>query len=314
MGNINYERFKYQTKKENYLKFLDDLPFDYDFNQVDKYGETILTASISNGNLPLIKTLIEKGIDINGSRKAKYYPLELACLNGNFQIVELLFNSNLLNFNRDDDSSLINASMYNELEIIDFLIKKGININRIVNGRAALHWAVQEHHIDAIELLLKNGADINLIGFKKYSDGFDEDGEYPLGIAGGEVYEKKPITLKIYKLLLERGANPNIKDGQGCTELMGVVLFKKIELVKLLLDFGANLNSIDNEGATALFYAKLRKQDKIAELLIEKGANPNLGSIGDVSIKDLDNEELRKKAFIKWFYPKDEMDEIDIVE
>ena len=86
----NYNRFKYQTRKKSFKAFLNNLPEDYDYNYVDKYHETLLIAAICNNNIELIKILLERDADINGDRRAKYYPIEIASLNGSTEIVRLL--------------------------------------------------------------------------------------------------------------------------------------------------------------------------------------------------------------------------------
>ena len=59
---------------------------------------------------------------------------------------------------------------------------------------------------------------------------------------------------EIVKLLLERGANPDIKDTLGNTALMYSVYFVEdsdLSIVELLLESGADPNIRDNDGETA---------------------------------------------------------------
>jgi ankyrin repeat protein len=60
-------------------------------------------------------------------------------------------------------TSLIWATFYNNIELLDWLIKNGANINhQDGNGYFALHFAGQQKSIDSAILLLNNGANINL--------------------------------------------------------------------------------------------------------------------------------------------------------
>jgi uncharacterized caspase-like protein len=57
------------------------------------------------------------------------------------------------------------------------------------------------------------------------------------------------------KTLLDKGANVNVKDGDGRTALMIAVRYGHTEIVKVLLDRRADVNAKDNDGWTALIWA-----------------------------------------------------------
>ncbi|MDR6967835.1 ankyrin repeat protein [Flavobacterium arsenatis] len=71
----------------------------------------------------------------------------------------------------------------------------------------------------------------------------------------------------IAKLLLEKKANPNIKDAEGNTALIYAVQFRKFELVKLLLDYNADRKIRDNLGKTAFEYAAFSNEERLVNLL-----------------------------------------------
>ena len=71
----------------------------------------------------------------------------------------------------------------------------------------------------------------------------------------------------IAKLLLEKKADPNIKDACGNTALMYAVQFKNIELVKLLLDYNADKKQRDGLGKTAFEYAAFLNNSALVNLL-----------------------------------------------
>lgn len=305
MRKKNQNRFKYQTTIENYESFIKSLSNDFDFNQVDKYKETILTAAICNENIKLIKYLLQKNIDINGNRKAESYPLEAACLKGNFDIVKLLCEQPSIKLDRKDDQSLIYACMYNEVKIAKYLLYKGLNPNKIIDERTALHWAIQEHHFESIKLLVAYGATINLL---------IENEQTPIRIAFNEIDDddtsaEYKITIKIFKLLLESGANINLTDSDNSSVLISAVCIKhNIKLIEMLLDCGADPNIIDKEGRTALFYAKLWKKQEFAQLLIKHNAKQDIVDVHGNSLLDLEDERKRREVFIAWFYPEHEVE------
>ena len=76
------------------------------------------------------------------------------------------------------------------------------------------------------------------------------------------------------KLLLEKGADPNVQNNDGYTILMWAALSESCnaEVVKMLLAGGANVNAKAKNGTTAMTYAKRRGETAIVSLLKEAGA------------------------------------------
>ena len=83
--------------------------------------------------------------------------------------------------------------------------------------------------------------------------------------------------LEIVKLLLDKGADPNIQaehdlvyDFDFGTALHFSVMGGHLEIAKLLLEKGADVNAQDQEGSSALHLSE--NQPEIVKLLLEKGA------------------------------------------
>ena len=79
-------------------------------------------------------------------------------------------------------------------------------------------------------------------------------------------------------LLLNNGANPNIKCTMGETPLYQAVEMEKIEQIKLLLKKGADPNITNDDGLSPLHAAVNKQNITIVKLLLKYGANPNLKS------------------------------------
>lgn len=78
------------------------------------------------------------------------------------------------------------------------------------------------------------------------------------------------------KLLIEQGADVNIKDDFGETALTSAARKDNVELIKILLDKGANINAkIDICAADALFLAVANGNTEIVRVLLEHGGNIN---------------------------------------
>lgn len=77
----------------------------------------------------------------------------------------------------------------------------------------------------------------------------------------------------IAKLLLRKGANPNVTCMHGHSPVITASERHNYELVEALIKAGANVNHQDNDGITALMEACQSLDDKMMNLLIDAGAN-----------------------------------------
>lgn len=81
------------------------------------------------------------------------------------------------------------------------------------------------------------------------------------------------------RLLLDGGADPNIKNQAGATALMWAV--DDAEKIRLLLDHGADANARSEEGRTPLIIAAHQLgSSAVVKLLLDRGANPSARSVG----------------------------------
>ncbi len=93
------------------------------------------------------------------------------------------------------------------------------------------------------------------------------------------------------KILLEYGADPNVKDNYGRVPLSILAepqpidnpsAEKRVAIAKLLLENGADVSITDNYNAQPLWYAvfNCRKEEDLpfVELLLDNGADPNYKS------------------------------------
>jgi hypothetical protein len=135
-----------------------------------------------------------------------------------------------------------------------------------------LDIAVANGQLEMVEFLLKNKANPNQS---------DYSGETPLQWVVGRIKNDVPVEqrLKILKVLIASGADPNRKDSDhyGYTPLIHAAEFGELEMVKALLAAGAHVNATNNEGITALHFAD---NAEIARFLIDAGANPNAHAVG----------------------------------
>lgn len=178
------------------------------------------------------------------------------------------------------------------------LLKTGLSINmRDSRGRTALHCATLSGHKNTIHILLKKGVDVNAKSIYDYT-----------ALRNLVVWEHSP---DIVRLLLEHGADPEIRSMQNTTALHDAVAMDNkdalmlllefnadvnarlkhgetalhlasdngcIAMVTTLLDYGAEVNFKTCDGLTPLYLATLSNHPSIVQLLLNRGANANIAS------------------------------------
>ena len=86
-------------------------------------------------------------------------------------------------------------------------------------------------------------------------------------------------------LLLEKGADINLQDGNGCTALHRASRFGDKAIVKFLLDNGADLTLQDEQQRNALYEASHEGSEDVVQLLLEKATDVELpGGVYDVAL------------------------------
>ena len=80
--------------------------------------------------------------------------------------------------------------------------------------------------------------------------------------------------IELLKLLLDSGADVNVKDSNGTSALMRAAYsdYAGVDRVKLLLDHGAEINARDTNGDTALRIARRKGSTPVVALLVSAGA------------------------------------------
>lgn len=154
---------------------------NYDNNtNLDRLG-TFLILSIKRNNAEEVRTLLSHGANSNLGLYAHLY------------------------------SPLASAAEYGaSVEIVDMLLRAGAT----VQGSDALHVAALKGRVDVLCRLLDSGADVNEIGFEYAAiEQFAEmaGGALHFAVDGG--------SEEVVRLLLERGADRQLRDAQARTAL-----------------------------------------------------------------------------------------------
>jgi uncharacterized protein len=249
---------------------------DRGYQEATPGAMTPLLYAARDGRTEIARMLISAGAKVNLADANKITPLLMAITNNQAELADLVLQNN----------ADVNAA--------DFWgrtpLWAAVEMRDIEYGRSGEHNVDRERLLQLIRSLLDHGANPNarttevpptrrfLMGIGDLS-WVDFTGQTPFlraALSG---------DLTVMKLLLEKGADPNISTFAGSTALMAASginwmggqtftedLATQLEAVKLCLEKGANVNAANSMGLTAVFGAANRGADDILAFLVEHGA------------------------------------------
>ena len=227
-----------------------------DVNARDQRGCTPALTALYGRALAVTDLLLEKG----GDTATPY----MAAYTGDLRGIKKLLEKNTPVESWEGLTLLHAAAAGGHTDVVEFLITKGFETTATTENDDSppLHYAVLGDHPKVAEILLANGADVDM---KR------KDGQTPLHTAAEQGHND------IVTLLIDQGADVNAnttKTGAG-TPLHQAAGEGHIDTVKLLIANRANVNSKNNYGGTPLHWAAVEGYTNVVELLLNKGADVN---------------------------------------
>ena len=211
------------------LKVLVDAGASLDFRGGED-GFPVITAAVLSESVPTVSYLVNTGLDLNQKDNRQFTPAAFAAVVGNLDILKLLRNGGAdlsIRVFTDNQTLIMQAIRNNQTEVVDYLIGEGLDVNAVdSDGFSSLAYAAELGNVAIVESLLDAGADIDFL---------NTEDERPA------LYQAtRSNRTDIAILLLQRGAQVNIKTSRGFTSTylaveVGKFGFLNIFLLKVIL-------------------------------------------------------------------------------
>ncbi|OWZ12532.1 hypothetical protein PHMEG_00014290 [Phytophthora megakarya] len=230
-------------------------------------GETSLMYAAENGNEEVVRFLVAKGADINAvdymNRTALIYA---TWKRENLNVIRFLVGKGANVDTRTSDLSTpllhICARYSGELNVVEFLVDRGADFNAqdTTFGETPLMRASRNGRMDIVEYLVEVRADVNSVTNSKRTS---------------LLYALEYDHLDVARFLVENGADIEAADNEGWTPLMIATQKNNFDAVRFLVESKADVNAIDQFKQTSLMHAIREDNLKIISILVHSKTDVN---------------------------------------
>lgn len=184
-------------------------------------------------------------------------------------------------FRTSHNRTAIHATVIGKnVQILKKLLQKNIDPNvKDIDGITALEIAIQNNSTEAVKLLLKYGANVNI--YRNITNKYDNASQEKLTrIPLLDALEQNSNNSELAGILIANGAKVNVSNQFQITPLHLATRHGNIIIIDRLLKKGADINARDALGNTPLFEATNRRGNsfKTSKLLIDRGAKVNIAN------------------------------------
>jgi len=241
-----------------------------DVNAKNAFDATALMWCVND--LEKARLLVAKGADVNARSKQGSTPLLIAAADdGASEVVKLLLErgADILASDESHETALNQAAYANDLATVKLLLRKGADVNaKDVAGETPLMNAAAEGNPEMVRMLLAHGADVNSVSNKEVGLNV-KNGPIALGLHTPLIMAAAYAGLDTIQVLLDHGAKVNVQDTRGMTPLMLAVASDRPDprVVGLLLEKGADPKIKSGNGETALDWARKFQNGRVMQAL-----------------------------------------------
>ncbi|TKY71362.1 Potassium channel AKT2/3 [Spatholobus suberectus] len=136
----------------------------------DSKGKTPLHIAASNGHEECVKVLLKHTCNIHIKDMNGNTALWDAIVSKHYSIFRILFQLAALSDPNTAGDLLCTAAKRNELTVMNDLLKQGLNVDsKDHHDTTAIQIAMAENHVDMVQLLVMNGADVSDVHNHEFS-------------------------------------------------------------------------------------------------------------------------------------------------
>jgi len=283
IGQIYFETRRFDDALSTFQELVDEFPSSVVVPTTKAMIERVQQAkknkslfeAVKKADVEKVKSLIAEGADIDAKwrdvyntnanglygtdikRRMERTPLWYAVDVCKIEVVKLLVEAGT-DVNAGLQPPLFQAVVENNTEIAEYLIDHGANLNYPQDWNPLEIAPYTSNNIEMVKLLIARGADINSgVGLTALQ----------ASISAGR--------RDIFDLLIQLGADVNLKDLDGYTPLYFAIHDDDTGFMRILIANGADVNTKYPGGETLLQSATITGRTESVKLLLEAGANIN---------------------------------------
>ena len=240
-------------------------------------GVTPLMKAAFENHENIVKVLLKNGADVNVNmydykNNSTLTAFKAAFINKNYNIMNILAENgaNILCEETNADILILSASKGHK-QILKRLLEEGLDPNTEYNGLNVLSVAVQFNQLEIVEILIKNHIDMNKVGFDGITPLIETMGDGRYDIAKLLIQSGADINLESKACVI-------LESKEHFTTIFPLMMAAaySIEILQLLLDHNAEIDKQNEFGYTALIVAVMGKKNEALKLLLENGADTTL--------------------------------------
>jgi ankyrin repeat protein len=274
-------------------------------------GSTPLLWAAQTGGHEIARALISAGAAIDAPNDYGITPLLHASRIGDATMVELLLQAGAdpKRAHPEGETPLLAAARAGSVPAVRLLLARGVDVNGAESFQqtTALMWASAEGHIDVVDLLIEAGADPNR---QAHITSLTQrhNADHPTGGFTALMYAARSGNDALVRRLVQRGANVNLKNGDGASAAMIAMYNDRFDVAATLLELGSDANdgslyvAVEMRDATIdqfAFDGSRRRPDHpntrtaldLMRLLLERGADANRTFTGQFHSTSMPNTD-----------------------